>query len=58
VGQPEIKSPLVRFGLKWEGNIKNDLRGLGMNDVDWIYLAEDRDRWRALRNTVMKLQIP
>jgi hypothetical protein len=39
-------------------NIKMDLREIGFGDVDWIHLAQDRDRWRAVVNTVMNLQIP
>jgi hypothetical protein len=52
------KSQLVRFGFKWEGNIKRDLTGLGMNGVDWIHLAQNRDRWQAVTNTVLNHKIP
>jgi hypothetical protein len=41
-----------------EDNIKMDLRERGFGDVDWIHLAQDRDRWRALVNTVMNLRVP
>jgi hypothetical protein len=40
------------------GNIKIDLREIGWDDVDWIDLAQDRDQWRTLVNTVMKLRVP
>jgi hypothetical protein len=42
---------------RWEDNIKMDLREIGFGDVDWIHWAEDRDRWRALVNTVMNLRV-
>jgi hypothetical protein len=41
-----------------EDNIKMDLRGIGFGDVDWINLAQDRDRWRALVNMIMNLRVP
>jgi hypothetical protein len=40
------------------GGLKMDLREIGFGDVDWIYLAQDRDRWRALVNRVMNLRVP
>jgi hypothetical protein len=43
---------------RWEDNIKMDLGEIGFGDVDWIDLAQDRDRWRALVNTVMSLRVP
>jgi hypothetical protein len=51
------------FGLQKEGdnledNIKMDLEEMGFEDLDWIHLAQDRDRWRALVNTVMSLRVP
>jgi hypothetical protein len=55
VGRPEGRRPLGRPRRKWEDNIKIDLREIGFGDVDWIHLAQDRDRWRALVNTVMNL---
>jgi hypothetical protein len=48
VGGPEGRRPLGRPRLRWEDNIKMDLREIGFGNVDWINLAKDRDRWRAL----------
>jgi hypothetical protein len=53
VGKPEGRRPLGRPGRRWEDNIKMDLREIGFGAVDWIHWAQDRDRWRALVNTVM-----
>jgi hypothetical protein len=50
--------PLGRPRRRWEDNIKMDLREIGFGDVDWIHLAQDRDRWLALVNTVMNLRVP
>jgi hypothetical protein len=58
VGRPEGRRPLGRPRCRWEDNIKMDLRETGFEDVDWINLAQDRDRWQALVNTVMNLQVP
>jgi hypothetical protein len=58
VGRPEGRRPLGRPRRRWEDNIKIDLREIGFGDVDWIHWAEDRDRWRALVNTVMNLRVP
>jgi hypothetical protein len=58
VGRPEGRRPLGRPRRRWEDNIKMDLREIGFGDVDWIHLAQDRDRWRALVNTVMNLRVP
>jgi hypothetical protein len=57
VGKPEGKRPLERPRRRWEDNIKLDLQEKGWG-VDWIDLAQDRDRWRALVNAVMKFQVP
>jgi hypothetical protein len=51
VGRPEGRRPLGRPRCRWEDNIKMDLREIGFGAVDWINLAQDRDRWRALVNT-------
>jgi hypothetical protein len=58
VGKPEGKRPLGRPRRRWEDNIKMDLQEVGCRGVDWIELAEDRDRWRALVNAVMNLRVP
>jgi hypothetical protein len=43
---------------KWEDNIRMDLREIGWESVDWTYLAQDRDQWRAVANTVMNFRVP
>jgi hypothetical protein len=58
VGKPEGKRPLRRPRRRWVDNIKIDVREIGLDGVDWIDLAEDRDQWRALVNTVMNLRVP
>ena len=58
VGKPEGKRPLGRPRLRWEDNIKIDLQEVGCGGMDWIKLAQDRDRWRALVNAVMNLRVP
>jgi hypothetical protein len=58
VGKPNGKKPLGRQILTWVDNIKMDLREIGWGDTDWIDLAQDRDQWRALVNTVVNLQVP
>ena len=58
VGKPEGKRPLGRPRRRWEDNIKMDLQKVGCEAIDWIELAQDRDRWRALVNAVMNLQVP
>ena len=58
VGKPEGKRPLGRLRRRWEDNIKMDLQEVGCGGMDWIDIAQDRDRWRALVNTVMKLRVP
>jgi hypothetical protein len=57
VGRPEGRRPLGRPRRRWEDNIKMDLREIWFGDMDWIYVAQDRDRWQALVNTVMNLRI-
>ena len=58
VGKPEGKRPLRRPRHKWEDNIKMDLQEVGCGGVDWIELAQDRERWRSLVNAVMNLRVP
>jgi hypothetical protein len=58
VGRPEGRRPLGRPRRGWQDNIKMDLRETGFWDVDWIDMAQDRDRWRAVVNTVMNLRVP
>jgi hypothetical protein len=52
------KRPLGRPRYRWVDNIKMDLREIGWDGMDWIDLAEDRDQWQALVNTVMNLRVP
>jgi hypothetical protein len=57
-GRPEGKRTLGRPRRRWVNNIKMDLREIGWDGMNWIDLAQDRDQWRALVNTVMKLRVP
>jgi hypothetical protein len=56
-GKPEGKRPLGRPRRRWEDGIRMDLRDIGLGCVDWIRLAQDRDRWRAVVNAVMNLRV-
>jgi hypothetical protein len=58
VGKPEGKRPLGRSRRRWMDNIMMDLGKVGWGYVDWIDLAQDRNRWRALVNSVLNLRIP
>jgi hypothetical protein len=58
VGRPGRKRPLGRPKRRWEDNIRMDVREIGCEYVDWMYLAGDRDRWQALVNTVMNFRVP
>jgi hypothetical protein len=57
VGKPEGKRPLGRPRRRWEDNIRMDLQEVGCGGMDWIGLAQDRDRWRALVNAVMNFRV-
>jgi hypothetical protein len=57
VGKPEGKRPLGRPRRGWVDNIKMDVREIRGNGMDWIDLAQDRDQWRVLLNTVMNVQV-
>jgi hypothetical protein len=58
VGKPVGKSPLGRPRRRWVDNIRMDLGEAGWGDLDWIGLAKDRNRWRALVNSVLILRVP
>jgi hypothetical protein len=58
VGKRERKRPLGRPRHRWVDNIRMDLGEVGWDDVDWIGLAKDRNRWRALVNSVLNLRVP
>jgi hypothetical protein len=58
VGKLEGRRPLGRPRRRWEDNIKMDLQQVGWGGMDWINVAQDRDRWRALVNAVMNLRVP
>ena len=58
VGKPEGKRPLGRPRLRWVDNIRMALQGMGCGYMDWIGLAQDRDRWRMLVSVVMNLCVP
>jgi hypothetical protein len=58
VGRPEGKIPLGRTRRRWEDNIRMNLREIVWEVVDWIHLAQDRDQWQALGDTVMNFRVP
>ena len=58
VGKPEGKRPLGRPRRRWEDNMKTELQAVGCEGTDWIHLAQDRDRRRALLNAPMNLRVP
>jgi hypothetical protein len=57
MGNPEGKRPLERPRSRWEDGIRTDLGDIGWGGVEWIHLAQDRDRWRAVVNAVMNLRV-
>jgi hypothetical protein len=57
MGKPEGKRPLGRPRHRWEDGIRMDLREIGWGSVEWMQLAQDRDQWQALVNTVMNLRV-
>ena len=58
MGKPERKRPLGRPGRRWDDNIKMGLQEVGCVGMEWIELAQDRNKWRALVNAVMNLRVP
>jgi hypothetical protein len=58
LGTPEGKRPLRRPRRRWMDNIRMDLGEVKWGDVDWIGLAQDRNRWRAIVNSVLNLRVP
>jgi hypothetical protein len=58
VGKPDERRPLGRPRRRWKDNIRMDIREVGCGCVDWMELAQDRDRWRALVGAVMNLRVP
>jgi hypothetical protein len=57
MGKPEGKRPLGRQRRRWKDGIRMDLREIGWESVDWIQVAQDRDRWRAVVSAVMNLRV-
>jgi hypothetical protein len=58
VGKSEGKRPLARPRCRWVDDIKMDLTDIGWDGVDWIHMAQERDQWRALVNTIMNFRVP
>ena len=58
MGKPKGERPLGRPRCRWEDNIKTDLQEVGCEGMNWIDVAQDRDRWWAVMNAVMNLRVP
>jgi hypothetical protein len=58
VGKPEGKKPFARYRHRWEDNIEMDFKEIEWEGMDWINLAQDRNKWQALVNMVMKVWVP
>jgi hypothetical protein len=58
VGKPEDKRPRGKPRRRWEDNTRMDLKEIRWDGVDWMHLAQDRDQWRTLVNTIMKIPVP
>jgi len=57
-GKSEGKRPVGRARRKWDDNIKMNLQEVGYGGMDWVDVAQDRDRWRAFVNAVMNIRVP
>ena len=58
VGKPGGKGPLAKPSRRWEDNIKMALQDVGCRGMDWMELAQDRDRWRVVVNAVINIRVP
>jgi hypothetical protein len=58
MGKPEVKRPPGKPRRRWNDTIKMDLQEMGCGSMDWIDVAQERDRWRALVNVIMNIQVP
>jgi hypothetical protein len=58
LGKPEGRRPIGRCSSRWDDNTKIDVREIGWGGTNWIYLAQNRDQWKALVNTVMNFRVP
>jgi hypothetical protein len=58
VGKPEGKRSFGRPRRRWENNVRMDSREVGLERVDWLHLAQDREHWQVLLNTVMNFRLP
>ena len=58
LGKPEGRRPMGRPRHRWVNNIRTDLQEVGCGDIDWIGLAQDRDRWRTVVSVVMNIRVP